>query len=186
MVSSRDVVRVEDLERHLAPGGDLLAAEDGAEAPLADLVLDEVAVVERAADQVLQRLRRGAQADRRRRDGGRARASAGAIDGRRETTDRRWGARRSRRGGVDGSRRSRPKGAARTTRGAASAGRDLDRGRRGRQRFRTASAAARWLIAVGVIGRPQAPQNRAPSSISVLAVWTTSHHAESRHGLRGG
>ena len=28
------------------------------------------------------------------------------------------------------------------------------------------AAAARWLMAVAVMGRPQAPQNRAPSSIS--------------------
>ena len=48
MVGSQGVVRVQDLERHLAPGRDLLAAEDRAEPTLADLVLDEVTVVQRA------------------------------------------------------------------------------------------------------------------------------------------
>jgi hypothetical protein len=32
--------------------------------------------------------------------------------------------------------------------------------------FGNPAAAARWLMAVAVMGRPHAPQNRAPSSIS--------------------
>ena len=55
-----DVVRVEDLEGHLATGGDLFAAEHGPETALADFVLDEVTMVEGAAHQVLERLNRAA------------------------------------------------------------------------------------------------------------------------------
>jgi hypothetical protein len=70
------VVRVEDLQRHLASGRDLLAAEHGPEAALTDLVLDDVAVVQGAADQVFERLRRPPDG-RRRRGGRRGRQACG-------------------------------------------------------------------------------------------------------------
>ena len=177
MVSSRDVVGVQDLERHLAAGRDLLAAEHRAEPALADLVLDEVAVVERAPDQVLERLRsaRGSRAARRRagrpaRGGTRARARRGGGRARRRGRRRgrrRWAAeRRPRRTGTDGGPwvgtadggcgANPPEVSAAPAAAATRAGTTAD-----------APRAATAASAVCVIGRPQTPQNRAPSSISL-------------------
>ena len=167
----RDVVRVEDLQRHLAAGGDLLAPEHGPEAALADLVLDEVAVVQGAADQVLERLRRaadgagGAPPALGAGAGGAAGAGRGTGPGVEETSRTAPAGGAGAGGGTDGRRRSRDRDAG-TPRSADGGERDVaaaaatvpDR----------VAAAARLATAVGVIGRPQAPQNRAPSLDLVL------------------
>jgi hypothetical protein len=74
-----DVVRVEHLERHLAARRHLAPLEHGAEAPLADLAADDVAVVERAADELVER--RALDERGRHRGGRRRRAAAAGVGG---------------------------------------------------------------------------------------------------------